>query len=190
MSNFSFLQEKYPELAKLGEFAEKYIYQDSNTAFIKLGIFGETIVKYIIKLEDLSEIEISHDKSQINRIKLLKKEDLLPEEIESILQILRKKRNPAAHDGYENVEEAKVNLRLSHKLANWFMEVYGDYYFQPVDFIMPEENDLESSRESLKKLEEEYEQKIKEYEKQLENLKSLNENIQKDVDHLKIKTWQ
>lgn len=38
MSNFEFLNEKYPELSKLGEFAEKYIYQDSNTTFIKLGI--------------------------------------------------------------------------------------------------------------------------------------------------------
>ncbi|CEI72714.1 type I restriction-modification system endonuclease [Romboutsia hominis] len=181
MSNFNFLNEKYPELAKLGEFAEKYIYQDSNTAFIKLGIFGETIVKYIIKLEDIDEIYISHDKSQINRIKLLKKEDLLPEEIESILQILRKKRNPAAHEGYENVEEAKVNLRLAHKLANWFMEVYGDYYFEPVEFVMPEENSIESSSENLKKLEEEYEAKIKEYESQLNNLKSLNEDKTEDT---------
>ena len=92
MSNFSFLQEKWPALSKLGEFAEKYIYQDSNTTFIKLGMFGETIVKYIIKLEDVDEILISHDKSQVNRIKLLKKEDLLPEEIENILHLLRKKR--------------------------------------------------------------------------------------------------
>ncbi|RDY22586.1 type I restriction-modification system endonuclease [Romboutsia maritimum] len=181
MSNFEFLNEKYPELAKLGEFAEKYIYQDSNTTFIKLGIFGEQVVKYIIKLEDIDEILISHDKSQINRIKLLKKEDLLPEEIESILQILRKKRNPAAHDGYENVEEAKVNLQLAHKLANWFMEVYGDYYFEAQEFIMPRENDKENSSENLKKLEEEYKQKIKDYEEQLKNIKSLNENKEEDV---------
>lgn len=181
MSNFEFLNEKYPELAKLGEFAEKYIYQDSNTAFIKLGIFGEQVVKYIIKLEDIDEIYISHDKSQINRIKLLKKEDLLPEEIESILQILRKKRNPAAHDGYENVEEAKVNLQLAHKLANWFMEVYGDYYFEAQEFIMPIENDRENRSENLQKLEQEYEQKIKYYEEQLKNLKSLNENKEENV---------
>lgn len=181
MGNFNFLNEKYPALARLGEFAEKYIYQDSNTTFIKLGIFGETLVKYIIKLEDIDEICISHDKSQINRIKLLKKEDLLPEEIESILQILRKKRNPAAHEGYENVEEAKINLQLAHKLANWFMEVYGDYYFEPVEFVMPEECSVENTSEELKKLEKEYEQKIKEYENQLETLKSLNENKEEDT---------
>lgn len=110
MRNFSFLYEKYTALAKLGEFAEKYIYQDSNTSFIKLGIFGENIVKNIIKLEDIDETYISHDKSQVNRIKLLKREDLLPDEIQSILHIIRKKRNPAAHNVYENVEEAKLYL--------------------------------------------------------------------------------
>lgn len=74
MSNFNFLNEKYPELAKLGEFAEKYIYQDSNTTFIKLGMFGESIVKYIIKLEDLNEHQIYGDRNQVNRIKLIKEE--------------------------------------------------------------------------------------------------------------------
>lgn len=172
MSNFSFLNEKYPALAKLGEFAEKYIYQDSNTSFIKLGIFGENIVKNIIKLEDIDETYISHDKSQVNRIKLLKREDLLPDEIESILHILRKRRNPAAHDGYENVDEAKVNLELAYKLAVWFMEVYGDYYFEAEPFVMPQE-ETHFTKENLKKLEQEYEKKLEEYEKELKNLKSL-----------------
>ena len=31
MSNFSFLQEKWPALSKLGEFAEKYIYIKTQT---------------------------------------------------------------------------------------------------------------------------------------------------------------
>lgn len=175
MSNFSFLSEKFPSLEKLGEFAEKYIYQDSNSSFIKLGIFGENIVKYIIKLEDVDESHISHDRSQLNRIKLLKKEDLLPEEIENILQVLRKKRNPAAHEGYENVEEAKVNLQLAYKLAVWFMEVYGDYYFEAEPFVMPQD-ESQYSKENLKKLEKEYEKKLGEYEKELVNLKSLHEN--------------
>ena len=179
MSNFSFLSEKYPALAKLGEFSEKYIYQDSNTTFIKLGIFGENIVKNIIKLEDIDETHISHDKSQINRIKLLKREDLLPEEIESILHILRKKRNPAAHEGYENVEEAKVNLELAYKLAVWFMEVYGDYYFEAEPFIMPKE-DTHLTEENLKKLEQEYQKKLEEYEKELSNLKSLYKDKEND----------
>ena len=180
MSNFSFLQEKWPALSKLGEFAEKYIYQDSNTTFIKLGMFGETIVKYIIKLEDVDEILISHDKSQVNRIKLLKKEDLLPEEIENILHLLRKKRNPAAHDGYENVEEAKINLQLAHTLATWFMQLYGDWYYEPQEFVMPVENQI---NEDAKKIENEYEKKLAELEEELNNLKSMQNDNNESVNN-------
>lgn len=180
MSNFSFLQEKWPALSKLGEFAEKYIYQDSNTTFIKLGMFGETIVKYIIKLEDVDEILISHDKSQVNRIKLLKKEDLLPEEIENILHLLRKKRNPAAHDGYENVEEAKINLQLAHTLATWFMQLYGDWYYEPQEFVMPVENQI---NEDAKKIENEYQKKLSELEEELNNLKSMQNDNNESINN-------
>lgn len=69
ISSFDFLNEKWPVLAKLGEFAEKYIYQDSNTTFIKLGIFGESIVNYITKLEDVNEVDLYCDRSQMNKIK-------------------------------------------------------------------------------------------------------------------------
>lgn len=31
------------------------------------------------------------------------------------------------------------------------MEVYGDYYFEAQEFIMPRENDKENSSENLKK---------------------------------------
>ena len=109
MSNFSFLQEKWPALSKLGEFAEKYIYQDSNTTFIKLGMFGETIVKYIIKLEDVDEILKSHDKSQVNRIKLLKKEDVFR--------------------GVELIEEARrdliMNVNYNYALKNLMLKIGG-----------------------------------------------------------------
>lgn len=175
MSNFSFLSEKFPALAKLGEFAEKYIYQDSNTSFIKLGIFGENITKNIVKLEGMDDSYINKKATQMNRIIFLKKEDLIPDEIEDILHILRKKRNPAAHDGYENVEEAKVNLELAYNLAVWFMEVYGDYYFEAEPFVMPEKKD-NLTEENLKNLELEYEKKLEEYEKELDNIKSLYQN--------------
>ncbi|WP_338659753.1 type I restriction-modification system endonuclease [Paraclostridium sordellii] len=171
ISNFEFLNDKWPELAKLGEFAEKYIYQDSNTTFIKLGIFGENIVNYILKLEDVNEVNLYCDRTQMNKIKLLKKEDLLPEEIENILHVLRKKRNPAAHEGYENVEEAKVNLQLAHKLAVWFMQIYGDWYFEPSEFVMPKEYD---NQEDIQKLEKEYQQKLASVEAELANLKAQN----------------
>ena len=73
MSNFDFLNERFSELSKLGELAEKNIYIDSSTSLVKLRIFGEYIVKYIIKLEGLDKRAPGSKGKQFNRIKILKK---------------------------------------------------------------------------------------------------------------------
>jgi type I restriction enzyme R subunit len=41
--NFSFLADKWPLLAEMGDLAEKNLYHDPNTSLIKLRMFGETI---------------------------------------------------------------------------------------------------------------------------------------------------
>ena len=43
-SNFEFLNSHFPVLANFGELAEKYLYSDSNSCLMKLGMIGETIV--------------------------------------------------------------------------------------------------------------------------------------------------
>ena len=43
-SNFEFLNSRFPVLANFGELAEKYLYSDSNSCLMKLGMIGETIV--------------------------------------------------------------------------------------------------------------------------------------------------
>ena len=41
MSNFKFLNKKWPSLAKLGEQAENYIHTDNNASMHKMRMFGE-----------------------------------------------------------------------------------------------------------------------------------------------------
>ena len=43
-SNFAFLNQTFPVLENFGELAERYLYSDSNSCLMKLGIIGETIV--------------------------------------------------------------------------------------------------------------------------------------------------
>lgn len=43
-SNFEFLNSHFPVLANFGGLAEKYLYSDSNSCLMKLGMIGETIV--------------------------------------------------------------------------------------------------------------------------------------------------
>lgn len=137
MSNFSFLQEKWPVLAQLGENAEDYMYVDSNIAIFKAGLFAEKLVNVMFELDGVMPPD--YENTHANRIKFLKSEGMLPQEIEELLFILRIHRNKAVHDGYESVEQAKTLVEAAFKLGAWFMETYGDYQFETPYFIMPED---------------------------------------------------
>lgn len=169
MGNFIFLKEKWPILENLGRLAERNLYIDSNTTFIKCGMFGEIVVQFMFSMEEVDESSIVHDNNHNNRIKLLKKQDLIPEDIDNILHILRRKRNSAAHQGYEDVEKGKVQLDLTYKLAVWFMQTYGDWNFEPQPFVMPEEDEY---GENVNDIAKEYEEKYKALESELNALKA------------------
>lgn len=173
MSNFTFLKEKWPILENLGNLAERNLYIDSNTTFIKCGMFGEIIVQYMFSMEEVDDSLIAHDNNHNNRIKLLKKEDLIPEDIDNILHMLRVKRNNAAHNGYEDVEKAKIQLELTYKLAVWFMQTYGDWSFEPKAFKMPSENEYGENISDISKA---YEEKYKALEAELNALKAEEKN--------------
>lgn len=182
MSNFTFLKERWPILENLGRLAERNLYIDSNTTFIKCGMFGEILVKYMVSMEEVDETLISHDNSHNNRIKLLKKEDLIPDDIESILHMIRVKRNFASHDMYEDIEKAKIQLELTYKLAIWFMQTYGDWNFEPQGFVMPSENEY---GENVNDISKEYDEKLKALEAELEKLKA-QEKDKKELEERKV----
>lgn len=182
MSNFTFLKEKWPILENLGRLAERNLYIDSNTTFVKCGIFGEILVKYMVSMEQVDETLLAHDDNHNNRIKLLKKEDLIPKDIDTILHMLRIKRNNAAHNGYEDIEKAKIQLELTYKLAVWFMQTYGDWNFEPKPFEMPIENEYGENIDDIAK---EYDEKVKVLENELEKLK-IEEKDKKQIEERKI----
>lgn len=137
MSNFDFLASNWEELARTGELAEQYLYSDTNTCFIKMGMLAEHIVEYMLAYDGIPEPE--YDNTHANRIKLLKRNDLLPREIDNILYVLRKTRNDAAHAGMDSLERAKESIVLTYDLASWFMQTYGNFSYEPGDFVMPQE---------------------------------------------------
>ncbi|WP_186429657.1 type I restriction-modification system endonuclease [Clostridium sp. BSD9I1] len=173
MSNFTFLKEKWPILENLGRLAERNLYIDSNTTFIKCGMFGEIVVKFMFSMEEINESFLANDNNHSNRIKLLKREDLIPDDIDNILHMLRIKRNSAAHSGYEDLEMAKIQLELTFKLAVWFMQTYGDWSFEPEAFEMPKESDQD---ENINDITKEYEEKYKALEDELNALKAQEKN--------------
>ena len=135
-SNFEFLKRYWPALAQIGAAAENYVYSDPNSCIYKLGMFGERLILEIFAFEHIPEP--TNDNTHANRIRLLKREGLIPKKIDDILYALRKNRNDAVHNGSDSVEIAKTLLRMTYHLSVWFMEVYGDWGYIAEDFVMPE----------------------------------------------------
>lgn len=161
-SNFEFLNRYWPALAQIGAVAESYVYSDANACLYKLGMFGERLILEIFAFEHIKEPTI--DNTHANRIRLLKREGLIPKKIDDILYALRKTRNDAVHVGADSVEDAKTLLSMTYNLAVWFMEVYGDWGYIAPAFVMPE-NVVQPDYESIIK---EQEEKIVALSKQVE----------------------
>ena len=169
MGSFDFLASHWKDLAKIGELAKQYLYSDTNTCFIKMGMLAEHIVQYMLAYDGIAEPD--YDNTHANRIRLLKRHDLLPREIDNILYILRKTRNAAAHAGEESLERAKTNLALTYDLSSWFMQTYGDYTYEPIKYKLPQNITVNLT---------ELENRNKEQEKYIEHLKEQLSELQKN----------
>jgi type I restriction enzyme R subunit len=103
--------------------------------------------------------EPQEDNTHANRIRFLKREGLLPKDIDDILYAIRIARNEAVHDGYESTEQAKILLEFADKLGIWFMQTYGDWNYEQEEFVMPEDT---SSNSDFKAIIKQQEEKIEE----------------------------
>lgn len=133
-SNFEFLKDSFPVLANFGELSEKYLYTDSNSCLMKLGMIGETIVNLIFTYDKLP---LPYDNTAVNRIDTLYREGLITHDLADILHALRKKRNLAVHENYASVEDGKALIQMAYSLTEWFMQTYGDWNYQSKPFFMP-----------------------------------------------------
>ena len=126
-SNFCFLESTFPVLAQFGKNAENYLYSDSNSCLMKLGMIGETIVNLMFTYDRITP---PIDNNAANRINTLAREGLLSQDLISILHALRKIRNKAVHENYTSISDGKVLLQMAYKLCEWFMQTYGDWNYQ------------------------------------------------------------
>ncbi len=147
-------------LSNLGGTAENYLYSDTNSCLIKLGLFGETIVNLMLQLDGIAPPEFEN--THANRIKLLKKEGLISQNIDDILYSLRTTRNKAVHNNYDSFDDCVTLMEMAHNLAIWFMQTYGDWQYQPEAFIKPEDQSKNNDYETLLKEKEALIQKLSE----------------------------
>ena len=165
-SNFNFLQNDYQALAKIGEMAEYTLYKDPNTSILKLRQFSEELINIISKMENINQDKVSKASEKFLN---LKREGLIPSDMESIFTSLRKKGNKAAHEIYGDEHTANTLLSLAVKLGAWFQEVYGtDYLFQAenIKYKKPENIDYEKEYQKLV-------ERTDEIQKELDNIKTI-----------------
>ena len=135
-SNFAFLNSHFPVLANFGELAEKYLYSDSNSCLMKLGMIGETIVNLCFTYD---RIPLPQDNTAAVRINSLFREGMITRDLKEVLHALRISRNKATHENYASVEDGKTLLQMAYSLCEWFMQTYGDWNYQNQPFVMPSE---------------------------------------------------
>lgn len=136
-SNFAFLKETFPVLANFGELAETYLYSDSNSCLMKLGMIGETIVNLVFTYDN---IPLPRENTAAVRIDTLLREGMITRDLADLLHVLRKIRNKAVHENYSSVKDGKIMMQMAYSLCEWFMQTYGDWQYQNKPFVMPSEN--------------------------------------------------
>ncbi len=170
-SNFVFLQENWPDLYEIGNAAEGYLYADPNACVFKIGLLAERLVQIILSYE---ELECPEESTHLDRIRILRKEGLLPQNVDDILFAIRKARNNAVHFGGSEQSTATVLLRMCHSLCSWFTEVYGSPDAEIAPFSMPE--DVKDDQLYTQKLAEQ-EERIKALTEQLDAIKRIIPSI-------------
>ncbi len=156
MSNFEFLKNEYPELAKLAQLAEIYYAFDPASSIGKLRTFCEFVVKDIYTQQTTIPRGISFK----DLISECRNEEFIPEKILNLIDIIRIKGNLAIHEQKGSKEEALQALKDVYFIAYWYYILKTDKKLNFIPFKEPVNTD--------KKIIDEQKQLIEKLQKQLE----------------------
>lgn len=135
---FSYLDKGYDELKQYAEYINKKVFVEPYSVIVKGRVFSEKLAQEVAKLEGLGSLE---DKSQSERLRILKWEADLNPEAEDLFHKIRVIGNLAAHDNVEAelAEALKIHMYI-YKLTGWFVEVYLDPEFNLEPYKEPKQN--------------------------------------------------
>lgn len=120
-SNFKYFENKLPELATLGKYAEKYVYLDPQSCAVKIRSFAE---KYVDILFNKLSIRSSEESTFVDRINQLKSSQAVQSVIIDNLHSIRISGNRAAHGGIVSSNEAMMLLKQAHTIGTWLLIVF------------------------------------------------------------------
>ncbi len=120
--NFFFLSEYNAFLFQCAVFAERYVFDDPNTALIKLRQFGELLAQ---ELAARTGLDICPEDTAVTVLRKLEYENTVPPKAAQLFHALRKTGNKAVHELAGNQGEALHHLRMARELAVWFHKSFG-----------------------------------------------------------------
>lgn len=133
--NFGFLSKHDPVLVQLAAFAERYVFEDPNSALIKLRQYGELLSRHTAAYLGVAVPERS---DQVAVLATLYDTGRLSPKMAQLFHGLRKAGNEAAHAHTNDQREALHQLRMARELAVWFHRSFGkDRGFQAGPFVPP-----------------------------------------------------
>jgi hypothetical protein len=135
MSNFKFLDSKFPELAQIGAQAEEYVFSDPQASLIKLRCLAEKIVDFIYEHLELS---VFGEDNFFSRITNYDFESAIDRPIIDKLHAIRINGNKAAHKDTVTSEESGWLLKEGYLLSRWFYTTLNPNSTDTInDFIEP-----------------------------------------------------
>src|SRR5713101_967980 len=154
--NFAFLIQYDEVLVHHAALAERYLFDDPNSALIKLRQFSELLTQHTAAY---TGIAVEAHESQRELIDELYDRQIINAQISQLLHGLRKVGNEAAHQHTGERREALHQLQMARKLAVWFHKSFGgDTSFKAGPFLPPPDpreterelrTELERLREAL-----------------------------------------
>ncbi|WP_181705309.1 type I restriction-modification system endonuclease [Chthonobacter rhizosphaerae] len=134
-SNFAFLEEVEPQLARLGRLAELLFHQDAPTSIVKTRQLSELVAK---QAAARAGIELMPREGFEEVLRRLRDSGLLPREVADVFHFVRRAGNAAVHENVGTLGEALTALKMGHGLAVWFYRTFaGQPSFRPGPFRPP-----------------------------------------------------
>ena len=133
--NFAFLAKHDALLVRYGAQAERYVFEDANTAIIKLGQFAELLAQ---RAAACAGVFFTESDKVVDVLSNLWDRGVLTREASQLFHGLRKARNNAVHNHTGTQREALYQLRMARTLAVWFHKAFGhDPSFKAGPFVPP-----------------------------------------------------
>ena len=170
-SLFGFVGEFSSTLEELALQVEDLLVSHPSAALSRARLFGEVFVSMILEQEQIREVGKS---PQWEKIKILYQNDLIPDDIYTQLEFIRKNGNDATHQVIKiELELARRIHRGLYNLCVWYGEVYVSHSFRAPSYeplsSQPQEQD--NLKQRMDDYFQEMQQRISEIEEELTLLK-------------------